>query len=567
MACYPSIADANEPDRWFYARWLLEHRPDLVRFGPLGVALIERDDDSLRAALANSLDAVESLLTDCVDLARWGDYFFPVTWLEELEDLPGLPLHAADLASILASFRHVRAVEYIPLEVRLDEKIEPLVVVDERRPDVPASERDPMHGVKWLRTIVTANRWLADCAARDPAHGGAHVRIDDRFAWGGIWRSSPARPREHPLHVVPVDVPLGLGALGDEALAAYLELSADELRARIDAAAEADVPPESSPPIEEDLEEEGIPDTFVEAVVTLRAVDVAGQLPLPEALAWLGELDKVSLRLSHDGELDDDQRLQEVQPARDNAIRRLIGISWPIDFFAGIRLHCIAMQGTSTLAVSTTTLLEPLEGFNFAFDPRVVASRQKVDMPRLGLVATRIIARHGVAHDDGTRRADAAFVADHLFGTDCPRAFVGIIASVLDGEVARGRVGRVGDIYVVRRHDRVIRRPETWAQPTRTTRVDVRAHWVPGFLRRLAVGWQTSPKKRAEYKAARAAGEVAGPPELPDGYTWVIGHERGGDVAAYLLAYTDLVDESGSVVDAAAALATSGVGVDGGAGG
>jgi hypothetical protein len=156
-------------------------------------------------------------------------------------------------------------------------------------------------------------------------------------------------------------------------------------------------------------------------------------------------------------------------------------------------------------------------------------------------------------------------VAGHLFGTDSARALVAVIALALDAEVARGRMGRVGDAYVVTRHDRVIRRPETWTHPTPDRRVEVRPHWVPGFLRRLPIGWRASEAKRAEYQAARAARQVAGPPELPDGYTWVIGHERGGDVNAYyLLAYSDLVDESGAVVDAASALTTSGL--DGAAG-
>src|SRR5205807_5190749 len=125
------------------------------------------------------------------------------------------------------------------------------------------------------------------------------------------------------------------------------------------------------------------------------SVDLAGELPLPDVFAWLGACEKVAVRITHDGELDDDQRLQTVGPAHDSAIRRLVGMSWPVDFFAGIRLHCLAMTGTATLMVATMPLLEPIDGYNFAFDPRVANSKRAVEVPRLGLVATRIIARHG----------------------------------------------------------------------------------------------------------------------------------------------------------------------------
>jgi hypothetical protein len=209
----------------------------------------------------------------------------------------------------------------------------------------------------------------------------------------------------------------------------------------------------------------------------------------------------------------------------------------------------MAIRDTPSLTAATMPLLEDTDGYLFAFDPRIANSRRATDVPRLGVLASRVIARHGAEYSDGTRRADALFVTSRLFGPHFVPPVLTAVTAALDAEVVHGRVSRVENQFVVTRHDLVVRRPNAWVVPDPQQRAEVRPHWVVGFLRKLPIGWQASYEKCVAYRAARATGHVAGPAELPDGYTWVIGHERGGDLAAFADAYIGLVDDSGYAVD------------------
>ncbi len=50
---------------------------------------------------------------------------------------------------------------------------------------------------------------------------------------------------------------------------------------------------------------------------------------------------------------------------------------------------------------------------------------------------------------------------------------------------------------------------------------------MPGFLRRLPLGWNASRQQLELYAVDRAAGLIPGADVLPPGWTYVRGHPRG----------------------------------------
>jgi hypothetical protein len=533
-AQYDSEIAANDEDRWFYARWLEEHQREMLLCGPLAASLSDRNDpETLKSALAASMRAVDDLLSTAPGVSRWGDYFFPTSWIDDVVALPNLPLAEADLEHVMHSMASSvsPAPRYVAIATELDAIAMRLVAPDRTRPD--AQHPDLMRGPKWLRVVAIANRFLANSLGKragilETSDGPRHLRIDDMSRWGGIWRSSMAIPRGHPLHEIPVDVPLGMGAGGEPALAQLLELTPEGLERSIAAASPAeDSEPASHEPVGQ------LQATLVSATVSLRTVDLRGEMPLPDAFAYMTAVNAVSLRLSHTGSIEDDQVLQTTWPARDKGIARLRGVSWPPDFFPGIKLFLTAVAGVPTVFAMTSALDEPVEvdgkTYWFAYDPHIVEARSSPREMSMMTVLLERLARHGRLAEDGRRRGTAIEIAVMTFGSNVPGPMLAAVTEQLRAAVERGQLQVVGDAYVLTPSARTMPRrvPSGWDERSLETR-DVRIHWVVGFLRLLPGGYRASSEAREGYRAAVMAGEVHGPEELPAGYTFVRSHNRGG---------------------------------------
>lgn len=571
---------ASDDDVWFYARWLVDHQPALLRAGPLGAAVgPDAGPDVLAAAVLASFEAVAAV-SAAPGLRRWGDYVLPVEWVAEVDAEENLPLGAADLTHLLRGL--ARSGVAVPAAATLLPRLEPFApAADPSRPDreVP----DPLGGVGFVRQVVRANRWLADRveeAGRAVEVGGAlvAVRVDDLFPFGGLWRAEPV-VAGHPLLDVPADVPLGLGGRGVDALAEYLGVPVAEVAARIAAAeaaaAEAEPEPagEAAPgdpePAAGGRPDEELDATLLSTTVTLRAGDVdGGTLRLPEGWGWLGP--QATVILAHAGDIDDDQLTQTAEVADGRAG----GLSWPVDFFAGIRLHLSVFAGGSTLFASTLPLVPPVDGYDFVFDPAVVGRRPSAgdssgaggaggdgqdgqdggdtgDGAGAGQIAlvdvlVGVLARRGRRAGDGTRRASARDLAIICFGAGRPAGAEEVIAAALEPALECGRLSMAGSEYLwmPSASGRAGRAsgPSGWVGGARLTRTALAAAHVPGFVRRLAPGFTASAEKRASYARARAEGLILfGPETLPDGYTWVRPHERGGAGAAYQGALAGIV--------------------------
>lgn len=552
---YRPAESAEDSDLGFYARWLFERQRDLLWNGPLGQGLVERDDEALQAALIGSLQAVDLLLTSVPGVVRWGDYALLSEWVEDIDAYPNLPLHRNDLSTLMVSMVRSRAGEttYTAFGRRLEEVAGP-PASHPGRPDAPVV--DPLEGVEYLRVMASAGRWIAD---RVDATAGVVgdlgsprlLRVDDMWACGGLWRADDYTPG-HPLAGIPADEPLGLGARGWAPLAQFLEVSIDDLMAMLDGKYQPPAPPdEESAAVadqpHDEAEEDDLESTFAEAAITLRQVDVdSGTLPVRERFPWITDEDEVSVLLAHDGDIDTDQRAQAGKLRIDEFVRRVEGISWPVDFFAGIRLHTSALVGGRTLFVASLPLPVPIVEngieYRFVFDPDVVG-RPAGDVEfTLTSIAIAALSRHGRLASDGTRRATASDVCGRCFG-DLHPSLLAAITEVLDAAVRAGRLGLAGSEYTWTKGQRALSRrltPTGW-EPRVLRHAEVRVHWVPGFLRYLPSGYQASNAAQERYAADRAAGFISGSEWLPPGMTYVSGFERGSKYSAYTAALSQMV--------------------------
>jgi len=578
---YEPAEAAEDSDVWFYARWLFDKQRHLLRAGPLGAGLGSPSDEDLRAAVIASLRTVDILLSSIPGVVRWGDYALLADWVDDIDATPNLPLHRADIEHLVVSMASGRDGEAActALGPRLEEIAGP-PAANPSRPD--AVTVDPLEGVGYLRVVASISRWLADRidATRGvvEARGTQRLlRVDDNWAWGGLWRSEPYGPG-HPLVDVPADEPLGIGWRGWLTLAQYLERPFDEIVSEIDLAlqcptvtepaevagpggeageaetveAEATEPGlvEAEPEAEEtgdEPPEDDLVSTLVEAQVTLRQVDIdTGTLPLPEGFAWLGDGAEVSVSLRHDGFIDDDQRAQTAKAACDDGVARLVGLNWPLDFLPGFRLHATAFTAGRALFAATVPLGEAVDVdgvvYRFVFDPAVVGKACPSE-PTLAAVCVSVLARHGRPASDGTRRATAREICGFCFGPGRPAALVSAVASALDPLVDSGRLAIVGSEYAwaPTMRARARRSTPTGWETVPLRREMVRAHFVPGFLRRLHPGWQASQDAEQHYEEAYRLGFVLGGPRLPAGYTYVTGHQRGHRRSAYTDALRGIV--------------------------
>jgi hypothetical protein len=525
-AIYPR-EEAELDDVTYYARWLWRMQRDRLRGGWLGACLEDPgDDEALWAALVGSLRTVDALLDETPGLAAWGAYRYPEAGYRARIADRDTPLGGADaswLTMSLASPPSGGRVAYRTLRHRL---------LDLCRP-----EETGLRFAAYPLAVCHANRMVADTLAEAAPDGiltrageRVHLRLDDAWQSAGIWRV------EHldgssicPLLGVNPTVPLGLGASGEAA----------------DVHVTVAVPPsskETAAPHEETDHAAVVTDSHVHWCVGLRpGAHRDGILPIP---ADAGLVDGEALvRLAHDGDISDDERVQAVRVAGGG--RRLEGLAWPFDFFPGIRLWCIAVPGGRVVHVATAPLAEPIKvdrtDYQFAFDLGVLdpgrpGGGREATMADL---AVRVLRRHGEPTGDGRVGLDAEGLTRLLFGPDTDDAVRAALARALMDAEAAGRVKGTNGRYTIGPARQGPARPKGGLfggvdAPTRsgTERLAAgvrRAHWVVLHLRRLSVSPMASPDRRAQYRELwqSAPNRHLLPRELPDGYTFVDEHRRG----------------------------------------
>lgn len=538
-AVYAPPGDAELDDIAFYAHWLWRTQREALREGWLGACLEDRaDDGALWAALVGSLRTVDALLDDVTGLAAWGAYRYEEAGYRARLADPDAPLGASDartLTTSLASPGRIR-VAYRSMRHRLVDLLGP-------------GEAD-LHGSAYPVAVCHANRMVGDVLA-DAAPDGVlvragaqvHLRLDDAWQSGGIWRTERLEATSScPLVEVDPTRPLGLGASGEAADVHVAPIGEAEPESRAESEGPAPRPEPQDPEAVKEPDVADVADSHVHWCTALRrSHHLEGILLVPQAA---GLVDGAAVvRLAHDGDITEEERVQSVRISSDG--RRVEGLSWPFDFFPGIRLWCIAAPGSRVLHLATAPLAEPVEvngmTYWFALDPSVLDPRRPAPSsePTLVDLAVRVLRRHGELDAKGRLGLSTAALAQCLFGPDLDEFVHAALRESLAGAASGGRLAATSDDrYAVEPARQGRFRPagspfdeaDTPTSPgaQRLARGVRSAHWVPLHLRRLAVSVTASAERQALYPRMRAQAPNRHllPPELPRGYTFVVEHRR-----------------------------------------
>lgn len=560
---YPSGVDVRD-DVALYCRHLLGPARGLLLSGPLGGLLTEPTDEYvLAAALHQAMATIGTLLDSTDRLRRWQHYAVEASrFARHREDgWPGLS--AGHLDEV------VRSVSRTGTQPQYT-GVWPLLTAQVAH-DI---DDDPLELTSTADLIVHTNLLAADLAASATdglLPGGTHLRIDDAWQAGGVWRT---QHQPIPANLLATDPRTPLG-LGHQPVTAAVPPEHDE----------SVVPPTPQPPPEASpAENDGEPDTASPDILDLVVIrdslvvyTVAlreqqwedGELPLAEPAAAVLAGGPLLLELHHDGEqLDTAEQLQPVE--RDDTT--LHGIAWPWSFYAGIKLTVAVARHAARISITTTLLDHPLPfGDQYRWDANLAilaaslgaeppATPPDHEEPELPLPADTpprqrgvaqlhglIIAalrRHGTQGAFGSRRLTGPRLLAALFGPDlvapplmweviytCDRL---VDAGKLTCEPPTSNPDRTGgspDVYAWWPDNDTRRQAEHPRTGTTTSALlagKIREYWVPPFCRLLPAGQQASDQARQAYAAWIV--KVRGPDTdttLPSGYTFVRGAARG----------------------------------------
>jgi hypothetical protein len=424
-AGYVDAAQADLDDTRLYASYLLRRRRDDLRRVLAPLRPVE-DDTTLAETLHATLDVLTALL-DAAGLLRWREhYLHPATYDRWLAgDGIAREIEPADVDQFCRTVamtclpvqrRHmIRAARpaYFALGPTLREQVR-----DDADPTRTAAG---LRGPRYATALTCAQLYLATQLAE--VHGGivevggaeVHVRLDDGWQGGGVWRAHVAARNEI---LDPVELPLALGWLTAlEPSTTYqprqrsrrtstslppaspappeeptVEPTVERTGEQETAAAAANpdstaTPAEPEPPLHDDPDSPDAPqaaDSWVDDTtlgwkfVLGPRYASGGVVPLtPKVAARMREAFEprsvLHLDLNHQGaQLPAEQRRQQV--TFDG--RRLHGLTWPDELFLGIRLTASWSSDSYQIAVASTALDEPVDvdgiPLDYDFSPEMV---------------------------------------------------------------------------------------------------------------------------------------------------------------------------------------------------
>jgi hypothetical protein len=554
-ARYASAEDAEAADTEFYARYLLTRGRDQLLAGPLPLLLTDdAGEDQLAAAVRTALGTVAAALASIGMLRVWHGYAFPRAALGTRLASPGA-LGGNDLAALATAVSRPGPVTRRRSTARAASvrytAVGPLL-------RTVSGSAPQLVGLGYPAAVCHANTVIGDDARREADDGvmpsGAHLRLDDGWQGGGVWRAS-----DPPGPYAPIDplVPLGLGWIESQKPpdAELPQPAAEPELAPVD-----DVEPSD---LDSGADLLSVTDSHLSWTVTLRLTHtLTGVAALPDRVVdefQAAELvgAKVRLRLTHDGyELDPQDADQAPTITRVGSRARLTGIEWPLEFFPGIILTFTWQRGAVVLRARSTLLEAPvtIDGteYEHRYDPAVLtrdtapgsARRAGGDHGPLTLRerVLRAVRRAGHLHPDGVAVLRRDLLADLVYGRDAGAQGVTALEPVVDAMLADGTVTaeqasvgadglqwpptgpdeRVPVLVWQPRPAVGVRRLRGGSQPDLSRYVQ--EYSVAPFLRRLPTGAQASPGKRTEYRRLLARYGRTG--DLPPGYTLVDGHTR-----------------------------------------
>ncbi|WP_247694959.1 hypothetical protein [Streptomyces sp. B93] len=553
--CYPSAEAARRDELTAYAEHLLTTAREqlLSPVVPVSLAALVGGmyEDDLRAGLAGLLNTVRGVLHSSTALRTWGHYAMTRTSLADCWRDTG-PLGGDDLKSLAAAVEHAAT----PARRRygLAAPLTVYTAVGPRLRTFPGAS-EPLRGAGYAAAVCRANVALADVVQGDSEQGlfenGSRITLDDAFEGGGVWRS------HHPGDAEASGDPLTPAGLGWKST----------LPASSEPEAELD-------PIDLPLADDASLDTgellrndALEIVwwTPLRLAHLIGSwFPLhPYVVEDLrrshGARPTVRLDIDHAGEvLDEKEATQAVTAELGDESGRLVGITWPRDFFPGLLLELRQRGGGTVIRLVTTRLTKRIQvgdrETGHRYDPRVLTREDAPGSDRhhdsaVGLgprqLVMRTVRRCGLLTLDGHALMDRSVLPSAVYGRQPARSQ----AAALESAVA--------ELLAERLLEPALGSRDPWGQPHfpardrepaipligyRPARRPVIRPWggtepggegllgiqfVPGHLRRLRPGCSPSDVQRAAFREhCRRLGKADGW-ELPHGYTFVTEHTRG----------------------------------------
>ena len=510
MEAMYTLDEAELEDLDYYAAYLLkEHREGLLAF----CFSEELTGDELREALLRSFDAVRDLALTARELRNWrGKHFFLAADYDQRLNDDG-PLGGGDLASLYRGLTQVPVRErccYSAIGPRILELLE--------RYGHDPIEQTLVSGSSYVSAVCHANSYAADRLTREQPDGvlasGVHLRLDDDWQGGGIWRAEHAVDR-YSLTTVPPILPLGLGY------------------------AEAGVAEEAAEPTSADEQPIASSQTGFRVALTLRD-RALGRLRLPAAAVQALAPGDIDVAIRHDETHD------RSQVERDGST--LYGVEYPWDLHPGIVLHGNVEASGSVVRIRTVPVTPPLrasDGKSFDYDTNIAVYQREMKLTELSreekrgaLTLTELINRafrlRGRVRD-GWRVLSFVELAAILLGPGWRAVDTRPIADALD----KMDVHRDGAHYLWRARvtqrtsasDRSLLAAYGEAKPRGRLDRAVRRHWVPMHLRRYAQRTPSAEKRRT-YAKARLKYGMHGvlPEELPADCSWVEPYDWGDDV-------------------------------------
>ena len=359
-ASYPSSEQADLDDAEQYQRFLLDRGRHLLlsETAPLPLRSTTTDEDGLPAALAGIFATVAEALVGLDAVRLWGQYATRRADLARRLDDDGA-LGRGDLDALAGQLANAGAGRGGGRRVRYTAIGRALALFD--------GGEEQLVGLGYATTLVHANLVAADYARgeADPVTGILDDGSDLAWTTRGATAASGAASTRESCPTAPTSATPSVwrwrAATGQ-----------DPLPEPVEEQPEATGPTETDEPAKTGVDGDDDPDedlgvgVDVDAVgklrasldsevlwtQTLRAAHLdEGRLPLPVELSWLWEgtliPGVVRLELQHDGEddLEDDERSQGPTLDQDGDRWQLTGISWPLEFFAGIRLSGTWFRG------------------------------------------------------------------------------------------------------------------------------------------------------------------------------------------------------------------------------
>lgn len=432
---------------------------------------------------------------------------------------------------------------------------------------------EEMAGLNWPLMVVAASLRTLEVLAEEAPDGdwdGVHLRLDDAWQGGGLWRTELI-DEQGPILEDPA-LALGLGwaeHLGEpcarrkardaespgEPDGAPSSTGAGLAGADGAAGGSGSVVPGEGGEDGGDEEEDALAAAFdrseVSWLVHLNNADLdKDRVRLPAAVRELVALtlegrdqDRLIVELRHDGEAE--QRAWCSPDERGD----LSGLTWPLGAYAGTSVRCSWTLATTVLVCETRLLAEPEEvsglwfthEFNLAVALAALEGARRSDRTTaLGQLIRAAVRRHGDLEEDGDLSLDLEEVVRFCFGPS------GDVLPGYDHQVlVRAVRAAVGAMQITGRArlegDRVI---VASRRTTAGTEVDVgllrrfageaaqrlrraaRRHTVSASVVHLSGGQRHSLEKAAAW--ADVAGTMGLPEvELGEHETWRVPHARG----------------------------------------